>query len=128
MAFLKNILKEKNSADRERQEKKEKREASPNGGVAHSARAISGVLLLPRVTEKTARAAGSGTYTFSVARNVNKRQIKDAVETRYRVSVLAVRVLHSPAKERHRGKQIGWKPGFKKAMITLKEGQSIETP
>lgn len=125
MAFLKKVL-GKTSLQKEQPERKEKHGEPRGNGNVRNERVVTSVLLLPRVTEKAAHAAGSGMYTFSVARDAGKKQIKEAVEARYQVKVFAVRVLHSPAKERRRGNQIGWKPGFKKAMITLKEGQRIE--
>lgn len=125
MAFLKKVLK-KSSGEKEWEERKEKRDTMHWSGNVRYERMVASALLLPRMTEKAAHAAGSGTYTFSVARDAGKKQIKEAVEARYQVGVAAVRVLNSPAKERRRGNQIGWKPGFKKAMITLKKGQRIE--
>ena len=88
-----------------------------------------GVLMHPHITEKTAAGAalsGKKMYAFAVSEDANKPQIKNAVEARYNVKVTAVRVVNICGKEIHRGKQIGWKQGMKKAYATLAEGQTIE--
>jgi len=85
-----------------------------------------GVLLRPSVTEKTAKAGEENKYVFVVNKKSNKIDIKKEVETRYDVLVRSVNIINISGKKRHRGRQVGWKPGYKKAIVTLKEGQSIE--
>ena len=85
-----------------------------------------GVLLRPRVTEKTAKAGEENKYVFVASKESNKIDIKKAVEARYGVSVADVNIANIFGKERRRGRQIGWKQGYKKAIVTLKEGQNIE--
>jgi len=87
---------------------------------------LVGVLRVPHVTEKTTNAASNNKYVFSVSPDANKITVKRAVEGHYGVGVEKVNVLNTVGKERKRGKQIGWKPGFKKAIVTVKEGESIE--
>lgn len=87
---------------------------------------VTGVLRQPHITEKTTKAAEENKYIFSVAMLANKVKIKRAVEDRYKVKVERVNIINMPGKERRRGKISGWKPGVKKAIITLKEGQKIE--
>lgn len=87
---------------------------------------IWGVLREAKITEKSMEGAKQGKYVFVVNPHVNKVMVKKAVEGRYGVEVVKVNVLNMPAKERRRGRQVGWKSGFKKAVVTLKEGQSIE--
>lgn len=91
-----------------------------------SSKRMFGVLLRAHVTEKTARQAKKNAYVFAVADLANKHIIKRAVEGKYGVSVLSVRTLKTHEKERRRGRIIGWKPGFKKAVVIIKEGQKIE--
>ena len=93
---------------------------------AAGAKAMPGVLRSPRTTEKTTDAAKENKYVFIVAPQANKISVARAVESKYSVGVSAVRILNMPPKERRRGKQIGWRQGFKKAMVTVKEGQKIE--
>jgi len=88
--------------------------------------ALVGIIRRPHITEKTSGFAKGNKYVFRVETGKNKQSIRRAVELRYGVSVTSVNVINIPGKERRRGRQIGWKPGFKKAIVTLKEGQSIE--
>lgn len=85
------------------------------------------ILIAPHTTEKTTDFSAAGIYVFKVASGANKRTVASAVAARYGVAVECVRMAVQPAKERRRGRQIGWKRGFKKAMVQLKEGQTIET-
>ncbi|MBI2122156.1 MAG: 50S ribosomal protein L23 [Candidatus Sungbacteria bacterium] len=91
-----------------------------------SGKAVWGVIIRPHVTEKSSDAGGENKYMFIVSQGSNKRSIKQAVEGRYGVSVKKVGVLTMPEKKRMRGRQTGWRQGFKKAVVTLKEGQAIE--
>lgn len=86
-----------------------------------------GILIRPHLTEKTMGGAERREYAFIVAAGANKRGVKQAVADRFKVIVEDVRVLNMPGKERRRGRQIGWKSGFKKAVVALAQGQTIET-
>ncbi len=104
----------------------EREKDKPEGIVVKGGRIIAGVIRVPRLTEKTSGAAKENKYVFSVSTKSNKGEVRRAVEARYGVNVEAVNILNSPGKERRRGRQIGWKPGFKKAIVTLPLGQKIE--
>ena len=65
-------------------------------------------------------------YVFRVARTANKRQIKIAVEEAYSVTVKKVWTINVKGKMRQLGRTTGWKPGYKKAVVELKAGQTIE--
>ena len=65
-------------------------------------------------------------YLFEVARDANKIEIKYAVESLFRVKVLQVRTLSVKGKKKRVGRFIGRTPSWKKAVATLKEGESIE--
>lgn len=91
-----------------------------------SSQVKTGVILYPHVTEKTAGAASRGMYAFAIAPFANKWEVKKAVESRYGVMVTDVRMVTIQGKEVRRGKQIGRKPGIKKAYVTLAKGQKIE--
>lgn len=89
------------------------------------------VLRRPLITEKNTRLMELGQYTFEVARDANKIQIKDAVERTFNVEVVAVNVMNVPGKERRRARRgrpasVGRTPSWKKAIVTLKEGQTID--
>ncbi len=85
------------------------------------------VLKRPVVTEKTTDQSELGQYTFQVDRRANKMQVKDAVETAFNVSVLAVRIVNIPAKRGRYGRTtVVKKPAWKKAVVTLAPGNTIQ--
>lgn len=85
------------------------------------------VILRPVVTEKsTISRELANVVTLAVNPNANKHEIKHAVEQIWKVDVLEVRTIRMPRKTRRVGRFMGKKPEWKKAMITLAEGQSIE--
>ena len=65
-------------------------------------------------------------YLFEVARDANKIEIKRAIESLFRVKVLQVRTISVQGKEKRVGRYVGRTPNWKKAVATLKEGDSIE--
>lgn len=78
------------------------------------------------ITEKTAIAGERGVYTFIVAEDANKHEIKRAVEAKYGAKVRKVHMISIPGKIRRRGRQIGWKAGLKKAIVTLADGARLD--
>jgi len=87
---------------------------------------LSGNLLSPHVTEKAAALNEEGVYVFKVGRKANKIAVKQEVKKVYGVSPGKVNITNSPSKKRFiRGKH-GVKPGFKKAVVYLREGDKIE--
>lgn len=94
-------------------------------------RVIEDVLIKPLVTEKSnATQEKSGRYTFVVDKNANKLVIKKAIEAMYGVSVEKVWTHVIPAKAKTRftksGVASGRKPAFKKAIVSLVEGDTID--
>lgn len=85
------------------------------------------ILKNPHVTEKaTLLAKERNQYVFKVWPGANKIEVKKAIEDLYGVDVLAVRVINIPAKKRRVGRISGWRKGYKKAIVKIKEGQKIE--
>jgi large subunit ribosomal protein L23 len=86
------------------------------------------IVIRPHITEKTLNLASRGWYTFSVAPDASKQNIKDAVSLLYKVTVIAVRTISMHGKMRRVGKVS--KPvkreDWKKAMVSLKKGQKID--
>lgn len=81
----------------------------------------------PVVTEKSSAAyAARKEYTFRVHPEATKPQIKSAIETLFKVTVTDVRTLVVRAKRRTYGRYAGRRPSWKKAIVTLKEGDAIE--
>lgn len=84
------------------------------------------VLIEPWITESTTRGLEMNKYAFRVSKDATKEQIKKAISELYKVKVLAVNTITIPRQYRNYGRTPGWVTGFKKAIITLKAGDSIE--
>jgi len=84
------------------------------------------ILASPQITEKAAALAEKNQYTFRVWPKANKIEIKKAIGWLYGVDVKAVKIIKIPAKKRRLGRISGWKKGYKKAIVKIKEGQKIE--
>jgi large subunit ribosomal protein L23 len=86
-----------------------------------------GVLLRPVISEKSTLEAERNNYTFAVARDSNKFQVKAAVESEFKVTVLDVRIVNVKPKQKRRGRRtMGMVPGWKKAVVTIAAGEKIE--
>ncbi|MFH2103791.1 MAG: 50S ribosomal protein L23 [Chloroflexota bacterium] len=88
------------------------------------------VLRRPIITEKTNYLAGKlRQYSFEVAPNATRTLVKDAVETLFDVQVLKVNIMNVPAKRGRRARSrrlLVRSSGFKKAIVTLAEGNTLE--
>jgi large subunit ribosomal protein L23 len=85
------------------------------------------VIRKPLVTEKSNLARElSNVVTFAVNPRATKQEIRAAVESLFDVRVLEVHTLRQPRKKRRVGRFLGTKPEWKKALVRLAEGQSIE--
>jgi large subunit ribosomal protein L23 len=88
---------------------------------------LMGVLIAPHVTEKTSLVMQNhNQYTFRVRRDATKPDIKKAVELMFEVKVAAVQVVNEPGKTRRFGRHAGRTQDWKKAYVSLAEGQSID--
>jgi large subunit ribosomal protein L23 len=87
--------------------------------------AITDVLVAPIVTEKTV--AQTGKYTFKVHGDASKQEVAQAVNAFYGVEVVSVNITINPAKTRTvgRGREISKRKQLKKAIVTLKNGETI---
>lgn len=88
------------------------------------------VVLRPVISEKSMDQTQRHKYTFAVHDDANKLQVKAAVEELFKVTVLDVNVLTTKSKEkvrnRRRGRTVGRTSPWKKAIVTVKPGDSIE--
>lgn len=85
------------------------------------------VLKTPHLTEKSViQKEESNQVTFLVARGANKIEIKQAIEKLFKVTVLRVNTINTRGKIKRMGRYAGKRPDWKKAMVTLKEGDRIE--
>ena len=84
------------------------------------------VLLAPVVTEKSYELIDQRKYSFRVHPDAHKTQIRQAVEELFEVHVESVNVSKVPSKPKRRGMTKGRKPGWKKAIVQIREGETIE--
>ena len=84
------------------------------------------VLLAPVVSEKSYSLINDRKYTFKVHKDAHKTQVRQAVEELFGVTVEHVNILKVQAKPKRRGLIKGTRPGWKKAIVKLKEGHEIE--
>lgn len=85
------------------------------------------ILRKPRITEKGSLLAEKApVVVFEVARDANKNEIKYAVQSSFGVEVKAVRTAIIRGKIKRRGKSVGKRSNWKKAFVTLGEGQTID--
>ena len=83
------------------------------------------VLLAPVVSEKSYSLIADRKYSFRVHKDAHKTQIRQAVEELFEVHVENVNISHVRPKPKRRGMSKGRKPGWKKAVVQLREGDSI---
>jgi large subunit ribosomal protein L23 len=83
------------------------------------------IIKYPIITDKATRLIESNQYTFATDRRATKTQIKSSIEYLFKVKVKSINTQNCPQKTRRVGKFIGKKPKYKKAIITLASGDSI---
>ncbi|HEV2273300.1 MAG TPA: 50S ribosomal protein L23 [Acidobacteriaceae bacterium] len=84
------------------------------------------VIKRPMITEKGLGAKETeGTLVFEVAADATKTEVRQAVETLFKVKVSTVRTANFLGKERRRGKFTGYRPDWKKAYVRLKAGEKM---
>lgn len=85
------------------------------------------IIIAPVITEKSSVVSGDGkTYVFKCNKNANKFQIKDAVEKAFKVKVAKITTLNTKAKDKRVGRYTGKTKTYKKAYVTLVDGDTIE--
>jgi len=84
------------------------------------------VIVRPLITEKATILASDHKYAFEVDRRANKNQIRDAVQMAFNVHVSAVNTMNVRGKQRHVGRRVTTTRSWKKAIVTLQAGDSIE--
>ena len=91
----------------------------------YNPRDLADLILKPIVTEKATRQMEENKYVFDVLPKATKPEIKAAIESLFDVSVTSVNTLKLPRKKRRVGRFIGYKAQYKRAIVTLKEGDEI---
>ncbi len=80
------------------------------------------IIIKPIITERSMEGLQMGKYTFKVAKNANKIEIANAVEELFGVKVAKVNTLNCKGRFKRMGQSTGYKPDWKKAIVTLVEG------
>ncbi|HZX49622.1 MAG TPA: 50S ribosomal protein L23 [Candidatus Paceibacterota bacterium] len=112
--------------------KKDKREIKPEATAQPAAQPKAAVestgdqIVRPHITEKATDLGAKNQYVFVVAPGAAKNEIARSVEKAYGVKVEEVRVVNVKAKKMRLGRTKGIKKGYKKAIVQVKKGQSIE--
>lgn len=83
------------------------------------------IILEPVITEKTVQDKVYNKYVFKVHRKANKVEIRQAIEELFKVKVVDVNTMNYEGKKKRMGVFIGRKSSFKKAIVTLKPGETI---
>ena len=91
----------------------------------NSSRSSVQIVKYPIITDKAAKLVESQQYSFVVDRYSDKIEIKKAIESLFDVKVIKVNTCRLPRKKKRVGRYIGWKPQYKKAIVTLAEGDAI---
>ena len=84
------------------------------------------IIIAPVITEKSAQQAEQNVYTFKVAEKANKIEIKKAIEEAFGVKVEKINTLMTKSKKKRVGRYTGLTKTYKKAFVTLKDGEKIE--
>ena len=83
------------------------------------------IIYAPIITEKTASLANENKYAFKVSPKANKTEIKQAIESIFKVKVMSITTSNSNPKKKRVGKYTGMTNKYKRAIVKLAEGQSI---
>ncbi len=84
------------------------------------------IIIAPVITEKSSIQREQNVYTFKVKKSANKIEIKKAIESAFGVKVIKVNTLLTKPKDKRVGRYTGKTKAYKKAFVTLKDGDSIE--
>jgi large subunit ribosomal protein L23 len=84
------------------------------------------ILLSPVVSEKSYSGIAEGRYTFKVHPDAHRMQVRQAVEDLFDVHVQRVNIVKVQPKPKRRGLFKGTRPGWKKAIVQVREGETIE--
>ena len=84
------------------------------------------IVLEPVISEQSMDVAQNKKYTFKVATDANKTQVKTAVEEIFGVEVARVNIMNYDGKVKRMGRSVGYRPDWKKAIVTLEGDKTIE--
>lgn len=125
MALLERLTKKKAPAKKATKVAEEVSTEAKAMNASARAADFAGLLLKPHVSEKAAHKADQGIYVFDVPVTANKIEVRKAVEAIYGVKVVAVRTQRGIGKIVRRGRTVGRRNAWKKALVELKHGQTL---
>jgi len=88
---------------------------------------LADLVIRPVVTEKATYMMEENKYVFEVVKSAKKPEIRAAIESLFEVKVVKVNTMNQPLKKRRVGQYMGYKPQYKKAIVTLAEGDSLQS-
>ena len=83
-------------------------------------------ILFPLVTEKSTNMSEQNKVSFKVPKGANKKNLKKNIEKIFKVNVIKINIINLKSKKKLKQGRLSTKSGFKKAIVTLKKGQSID--
>ena len=89
-------------------------------------KAAQDIIIAPVITEKSMSGIADKKYTFKVAKDANKIEIADAVQQLFKVDVAKVNTVNVRGQKRRMGRYEGYTASWKKAVVTLKDGETID--
>ena len=84
------------------------------------------LILSPRLTEKASNLSSGNVYTFNVKDSATKITLAKEIEKTYKVKPLKITIINHPREAVFTRNSLGYKSGFKKALVTLKKGDKID--
>lgn len=89
-------------------------------------RSARDIIIKPIISEKSYDLTEQSKFTFEVDRRATKLDVRNAIEQIFNVNVTAVNTMNMKGKLKRQGWASGYRPDWKKAIVTLQEGQTIE--
>jgi large subunit ribosomal protein L23 len=120
-------MEENTKKDMDKEVAAAKKSEGKKAGKAEAQKIAYRVLVRPHVTEKTSAMEAQGKYTFVVSPDANKHMVMDAIREVYGVSPASVSIVKIKGKQVRRGRQVGRTKNLRKAIVTLKSGDSLPT-
>lgn len=126
MAILDVFKKEDKKAKEAVKEKKAVKKKTAVSTVKRSSVNAYRILKSPHISEKATDLSEKNQYVFKVWPKAGKAEIKKAIEELYNVEIIGTRIIKVPSKRKRVGRTMGIKKGYKKAIVSVKQGQKIE--
>lgn len=120
------VFKKQEPAKKETSKKKEVKESAAKKTESALAVLEFGIIVRPVITEKSTLLNEQGKYVFEVKESASKQDVRRSIEKQFKVHVEKVNVVNLPSKIRMRGAIVGHVSGYKKAIVALRTGETID--